>query len=95
MKADFLSALNSLENFKEFSYLDEKDMAFLRSFEDYRGFAVRFYNGGAKDAWKSFKFGIAKDLSIEELCDFSKLPFTPDYRDFASKRINDELCRII
>lgn len=95
MKVDFLNALTSLEAFKEFSYLDEKDVSFLHTFEDYRGFAIRFYNGGSNDPWKAFKFGAVKDLSIEELCDFSKLPFSSDYRDFASKRINGELCRII
>ncbi len=94
MNIKFLEALTSLIELRSFTTLTKKDVSLFESFSDYLGLAVQFYSGSSSQPWVKVAFDLLEEVNIEEFCDFSGLPFTEDYRDFAIKSLDGTPCRI-
>lgn len=95
MNIKFLDALRNLMELRGFTELCPEDISFLQDFPDYLGLAVQFYSGGPDQPWTKFAFHQLEDVNIDELCDFSSLPFEEDYRNFATKALKGIPCRIL
>lgn len=95
MNIKFLEALNGLMKLRDFTELQAEDIDFLLDFPEYLGLAVQFYSGSPNQPWNKVVFHGLQDVDLDELCDFSALPFEADYRDFAIKALKGEPCRIL